>query len=76
MADEADIAYQAEQRFLENARAQRKTSRLAPMGACHYCGEPFSTDDPLCSQKLFCDVYCAQDHEKETRLRSMSSAIA
>jgi len=67
MADEADIAYDSEQRHLSNAlAAQRSRSnvRLQAMGACHYCGN----EDGI-QRRLFCDKDCASDWEYEDALR-------
>lgn len=66
MADEADIAFDSEQRYLTQAlAAQRSRSgALRPMGSCHYCGE---TD--LTAERLFCDTDCAADWEYEASLK-------
>lgn len=66
MADEADLAFDSEQRHLTNAlAAQRSRSAvLRPIGTCHHCG---NTDD--IAGRLFCDSDCAADWEYEDGLR-------
>ena len=66
MADEADRAFDSEQRHLTNAlAAQRSRSGvLRPVGACHHCGN----DDGI-ADRLFCDSDCAADWEYEDGLR-------
>jgi hypothetical protein len=66
MADEADIAFDSEQRHLTQAlAAQRRQSRsvLHPIGSCHNCGS-----DGI-AQRLFCDSDCASDWEYQDSLR-------
>lgn len=66
MADEADLAFDSEQRHLTLALAAQKSRYgvLRPMGACHYCGN----DDGI-EARLFCDADCAGDWEYEDSLR-------
>jgi len=66
MADEADIAFDLEQRYLAQAlTAQRsKTGGLRATGTCHYCG-----NDENLADRLFCDADCASDWEYEFNLR-------
>lgn len=66
MADEADIAFDSEQRHLTHAlAAQRTRSRvLRPIGACHNCGSQEEIVD-----RLFCDPDCAADWEYQDALR-------
>ena len=66
MADEADLAFDAEQRHLRHAlAAQTQRSRvLQPTGCCHFCG---NTED--LADRLFCDRDCADDWEYESSLR-------
>lgn len=66
MADEADIAFDFQERHLSHALAtQRKTqAQLAPTGHCHFCGH-----NENMGQKLFCDSDCQGDWEEETALR-------
>ena len=66
MADEADIAFDSEQRYLTQAlAAQRSRSgALRAMGSCHYCGA-----DALAAERLFCDTDCAADWEYEASLK-------
>lgn len=65
MADEADLAFESEQRHLAQALAaqRRAGGRLQPIGCCHYC----ASDDV--EQRLFCDPDCAEDWEYENHLR-------
>ena len=67
MADEADLAFDSEQRHLTNALAaqRRRTRVLEPAGCCHYCG---NTDG--LTTRLFCDTDCADDWEYERALRT------
>ena len=66
MADEADIAFDSEQRHLTHAlAAQRSRSAvLRAVGACHFCGNEDGVAD-----RLFCDSDCAADWEYEDTLR-------
>lgn len=66
MADEADIAFDSEQRHLSHAlAAQRSRSAvLRPVGSCHNCGNSEGLDE-----RLFCDSDCAADWEYEHALR-------
>lgn len=67
MADEADLAFDSEQRHLMQAlAAQRRRGKiLQPAGYCHHCGNTEGIAD-----RLFCDVDCADDWEYENNLRS------
>ncbi|HZY17816.1 MAG TPA: hypothetical protein VFE82_05000 [Ramlibacter sp.] len=67
MADEADLAFDSEQRYLNHALATRgqRSRILQPMGSCHHCGNTDGIAD-----RLFCDVDCASDWEYEHSLRS------
>lgn len=65
MADEADNAYHQEQLSLAISLRQRKQV-LTTIGACWYC------DSSLGSGLLFCDSFCAQDYEREDRLKRIA----
>jgi hypothetical protein len=66
MADEADLAFESEQRHLAQALAAQRRSggRLQPIGCCHYCAGSEAIED-----RLFCDVDCAADWEYENSVR-------
>jgi hypothetical protein len=66
MADEADIAFDSEQRHLSHALAAQRTqsSVLRPIGCCHHCG-----NEEGIAARLFCDTDCAADWEYENTLR-------
>jgi hypothetical protein len=66
MADEADLAFDSEQRHLANALAAQRTRSggLRPIGICHNCGN----SDGL-EERLFCDSDCAADWEYQDGLR-------
>ncbi len=66
MADEADLAFDSEQRHLRMALAAqtRRVSTLRPIGRCHHCG-----NDEGVEGRLFCDTDCAADWEYEDSLR-------
>ena len=66
MADEADLAFDSEQRPLPFALAAQRSrsATLRPMGACHNCGPEEGLAD-----RLFCDSDCAADWEYEDSLR-------
>ena len=66
MADEADIAFDSEQRHLTYALAAQRTrtAGLRPVGSCHNCGNADGIDN-----RLFCDTDCAADWEYEDALR-------
>jgi hypothetical protein len=66
MADEADLAFESEQRHLAQALAaqRRAGGRLQPIGCCHYCASSEAIED-----RLFCDVDCAADWEYENSVR-------
>ncbi|MBG9390579.1 hypothetical protein [Caenimonas aquaedulcis] len=65
--DEADLAFDAEQRhFAQALAAQRsRAGRLRPIGSCHYCEEQVTEQD-----RLFCNADCAADWEYENSLRT------
>lgn len=62
-SDVVDQAAEAEERFtmeaLEFHKANKKESKLEPIGACYTCGEEFEDID---SPKLFCNGVCARNH--------------
>lgn len=66
MADEADIAFDTEQRHLTQALAVQRARRvrMRPTGECHHCGNAEGLFD-----RLFCDSDCAADWEYEDTLR-------
>jgi hypothetical protein len=66
MADEADLAFDSEQRYLTQALAAQRSRRdvLLPAGCCHNCGNTDGIDD-----RLFCDSECASDWEYQDNLR-------
>ncbi len=66
MADEADLAFDSEQRHLSQALAAQKmrAGGLKPQGCCHYCG-----NDEGMARRLFCDADCASDWEYQDTLR-------
>jgi len=66
MADEADLAFDSEQRHLSLALAAQRSRSVAlkPTGECHHCGE---TEGLF--ERLFCDGECAADWEYEDSLR-------
>jgi hypothetical protein len=66
MADEADLAFDSEQRHLSQALAAQRSRGgvLQPIGSCHHCG-----NDEGIGQRLFCDTDCAADWEYEDKLR-------
>jgi hypothetical protein len=66
MADEADLAFDSEQRYLTQAIASQRlsTGTLKPVGHCHHCGN----EDGIAG-RLFCDTDCAADWEYEHALR-------
>ncbi|MEJ7928728.1 hypothetical protein WG922_01965 [Ramlibacter sp. AN1015] len=67
MADEADLAFDSEQRHMAQALAaqRRRRSVMQPIGQCHYCG-----DTERIAQRLFCDSECAAAWEHESALRT------
>lgn len=67
MADEADIAFDSEQRHLSHALAAQRSRSVAlkPAGCCHNCGNSEDIGD-----RLFCDSDCAADWEYENSLRT------
>ncbi len=66
MADEADLAFDSEQRHLSLALAAQRGRQkvLQPVGACHYCANTENLE-----ARLFCDADCAADWEYENALR-------
>ncbi|GAC1529370.1 MAG: hypothetical protein NVS2B4_07670 [Ramlibacter sp.] len=64
--DEADLAFDSEQRYLSQALAAQARSRVLqqPTGCCQHCGNTEGLDD-----RLFCDRDCADDWEYERALR-------
>ncbi|AEG91713.1 hypothetical protein [Ramlibacter tataouinensis] len=66
MADEADLAFDSEQRYLTQALAaqRRRSGALQPRGLCHNCG-----NEQVFEERLFCDSDCAADWEYQDALR-------
>ena len=66
MADEADLAFDSEQRHLTQALAAQRarSGGLKPQGICHYCG-----NDEGMARRLFCDADCASDWEYQDSVR-------
>jgi len=66
MADEADLAFDSEQRHLTHALAaqRRRVGVLQAVGSCHNCGNSEGIEG-----RLFCDSDCAADWEYEDTLR-------
>jgi len=66
MADEADLAFDSEQRYLAHALAAQhlRNGILQANGSCHFCGNGQGLGD-----RLFCDADCASDWEYEDSLR-------
>ena len=64
--DEADLAFDSEQRHLTMSLAAQRNVRglLKPVGSCHYCGNAEGV-----GERLFCDSDCAADWEYEDALR-------
>jgi predicted nucleic acid binding AN1-type Zn finger protein len=64
--DEADLAFDSEQRHLTQALAAQRLRGgvLKAMGSCHNCGNEDGIGD-----RLFCDADCAEDWEYENALR-------
>lgn len=65
MADEADIAQNQIDQELSYALSRRKKV-LPTTGACWYC------DSRLGAALLFCGAECAQDYEREERLKAIA----
>lgn len=65
MADEADLAFYAEQGHLAQALAAQPRDSLLLRRAdyCHNCGSPEARE------RLFCDSDCAADWEYQDTLR-------
>jgi hypothetical protein len=63
--DEADLAFDSEQRYLSQALAAQRHRHgvLQPVGSCHNCG------NTEIQERLFCDTDCAADWEYETSVR-------
>ena len=66
MADEADLAFDSEQRHLGMALAAQRSrsAALQPIGSCHHCGETEGI-----GERLFCDADCASDWDYEDSLK-------
>lgn len=66
MADEADVAFDFQERHLSHALAthRKNQAQLAPSGHCHFCGHGQDM-----GRKLFCDSACQEDWERETEVR-------
>jgi hypothetical protein len=66
MADEADLAFDSEQRHLTQALAaqRRRRGMLQAVGSCHNCGNAEGI-----AGRLFCDADCAADWEYQDALR-------
>lgn len=66
LMDEADLAFDSEQRYLSLALAAQRARRgvLQAVGSCHNCGNTEGIAD-----RKFCDTDCAADWEYEHSLR-------
>lgn len=66
MADEADLAFDSEQRHLTQALAAQRSrgATLKAAGCCHFCG-----NDQDIGDRLFCDADCAEDWEYQDQVR-------
>ncbi|MBI5279685.1 MAG: hypothetical protein HY854_24845 [Burkholderiales bacterium] len=66
MADEADLAFDSEQRHLSLALAaqRRRAGGFSATGSCHHCGNAEGM-----GQRLFCDADCAADWEYQDSLK-------
>lgn len=64
--DEADLAFDSEQRYLSQALAAQRSQAtgLRAIGSCHNCGS-----DEGIGERLFCDADCAADWEYQDSLR-------
>ena len=64
--DEADLAFDSEQRYLTQALAAQRSrsSVLQAIGCCHNCG-----NEQDIGSRLFCDADCAADWEYQDSLR-------
>lgn len=64
--DEADLAFDSEQRHLTQALAAQRRRRgvLQAVGSCHNCGNTDGIEG-----RLFCDSDCATDWEYQDGLR-------
>jgi hypothetical protein len=64
--DEADLAFDSEQRYLSQALAAQRSRQggLRAIGSCHNCG-----NDEGIGERLFCDADCAADWEYQDSLR-------
>ena len=64
--DEADLAFDSEQRYLSQALAAQRlrTGGLKATGSCHNCGNADGIES-----RLFCDSDCAADWEYQDSLK-------
>lgn len=67
--NEADQAQQTEDavnehriKAIRQAASQRE---MPPRGSCYFCLADFPRGD----QRIYCDGYCAADHEQERRMK-------
>lgn len=71
MADEADMAFELQERAVALSLAEtRSRNTLAAKGTCHYC------DEPVTDGRLFCDHFCQEDWEHEKRMRKLAGQLA
>lgn len=76
MPDEIDLAQRAEELFLEaNLRQVQEASnarKLQPKGSCYNCDarlEPETEAGQLVHRRIYCDKFCAEDHEAAQRAK-------
>jgi hypothetical protein len=71
MADEADLAFNEQETNIKFAIAfsKKENIKLKPIGECHYCGEPFTSN----LNKLFCNPSCEKSYIKEQELIRQNS---
>lgn len=78
MPDEIDLAQHAEELFLQaNLRQvqERSASRLQPKGSCYSCDarlEPEVKNGEKVHTRIYCDKFCAEDHEALLRAKERS----
>ncbi len=72
-SDRASAETENEMTLLLMQHHTRHRPGLTPIGACHYCNEPFFANQtplfPESDKKLFCDSDCCEDYEASARNR-------
>ena len=67
--DDVDLTTEREAKMMQLMLRGPFRSELEPVGKCHFCS------DEVKQPKKFCDRYCADDYEKEKKMKKFRGAV-